>query len=293
MFNNEFGSIEGKWSKKKYLIIDKLGEGAIGQIYLVQDEMSNLLALKIGTEIVSLTKEYNFLKKFCDKNYFPHVYDLDDAVSKENIYHYFTMEYINGYTLKNAIVKQNLSFYSKCKILCVITDIIKKINEAGYIYTDMKLENIMIDKKNMIIKLIDMGSIVKINTTVKEYTPMYDRLSWEKGNRVADITYQLFAVAILFITMVLGKSLNPDKDKLDRIMLALKKDKVPRNIIKIILMCIDGKVNNHNELYSEFIRVKNKAKKEYRGFDTVLNIMIFVLSIILIAIIRGIIGIEL
>jgi len=280
---NKYDEIKGMWTGKSYIMLKRLGAGGVGEIYLVKDKEERRLALKISDDMISITKEFNFLCKLKDKNFIPKAFDLDDFTNQGKIYHYFTMEYIEGNNLKSVIRNSQLSFKTKLDIISIIIDIIRQINEVGYIYTDLKHENIMIDEKNKLIKLIDLGSLVENGKTVKEYTPMYDRLCWERGKRIADLSYQTFVIAILFISMLLNRSLDPDKEKLEITIKSLKKRKVPTKVFEIITRCIEGKIKDCETLYNEIGCAAEQCKKHPDRLKAALNILISVLSLIITA----------
>lgn len=281
MYSNRYDKIIGKWTGKHYLLLKRLGSGGIGEIYLVQDQGGQLLALKLGTDIVSITKEYKFLNKFDGKLSFPKVYDLDDYLLQGRIYHFFTMEYIQGYTLKSALKKNSLSVHTKLKLIQIITNIMMQLNKEGYAYTDLKLENIMIDGKSQKIRLIDMGSLVELDGTVKEYTPMYDRLSWGRGKRIADKDYQIFVIAILLLSLLLNRPLDPSKEKLEQVVVGLKRKQIPKNISNLIIRCIEGRMKDCSMLYNEISCVSETKLFAYK-LQKLLDALIIILTLLLI-----------
>jgi serine/threonine-protein kinase len=276
MYSNKYDKIVGKWTGKAYTLIKKLGAGGVGEIYLVQDCYGDMLALKLSDDIISITKEYRFLCKFKDKGFVPKVYDLDDFSKQDKVYHYFTMEYIRGYNLKSVLKSSSMDIKTKLNLMCIVIQIVKQINEEGYIYTDLKHENIMVDGKNSLIRLIDLGSVVEVGNSVKEFTPMYDRLCWGKGSRIADQNYQTFAIAILLISLMLNKSLDPNKDKLESAISGLRKKKVPPKLFEVIMGCLNGQVLDCNNLYNQISCVAEKQKHPDR-LMIVLNLLIAIL----------------
>lgn len=285
MYSNKYDLITSKWSCKKYILQKKLGSGGIGEIFLAIDEKGELVALKCSKDIISITKEYNFLCQFKDKSFAPKVYILDDFMKDGEVYHYFSMEYIQGETLKSAVKKGKLSYKAKLNLISLIAKIIKQVNDKGYIYTDLKFENIMIDRKNEIIRLIDFGSLVKVGCTAKEYTPMYDRMCWKRGNRIADMSYQIFALAILMIAILLGRTIDPTKESLETIIKKLKQDKFPRKLYDIINKSLQGKIGSCDKLCHEieganFMTVLDKAQSNLtvnRLLDLIIVILILIL----------------
>ncbi len=281
MYSNKYDLIISRWSSKKYILEKRIGSGGIGEIFLARDEDGALIALKCSKDIISITKEYNFLCKFKDKNFVPKVYVLDDFMKDGEVYHYFSMEYIQGETLKNAIRRGNLSYKAKLNLICLIAKIIKQINDEGYIYTDLKFENIMIDRKNEMIRLIDFGSLVKVGYMAKEFTPMYDRMCWKKGSRIADMTYQTFGLSILMIAIFLGRSIDPNKENLDMILKKLRQDKFPRRLGDIINKSLQGKIGSCDKLYQEVEGVSLAVPKTNIEINTVLNAIIILLLLVL------------
>lgn len=280
MYSNRYDCITGRWCGRKYILLKKLGSGGIGEIYLVERDDGERLALKIGRDLISITKEYNYLKKFEGKIFLPEAYELDDLEKGDESYHFFTMEYIEGYTLKNALKSGSLPLKAKCRIICLIIRLLKQINDAGYAYTDLKYENIMLDRKNGLVRLIDLGSLVEIGQTVKEYTPMYDRMSWGAGSRTADAAYQVFAIAVLFASMLLGRGLDPDSEGLERVLQVLKKQKLPGRIHEIIMLSLYGKIESCDKLFYEIASITDTGVKN-AGLTGILNVIIIILTVLL------------
>lgn len=283
MYSNKYDKIAGKWTGKTYTLLKKLGAGGVGEIYLVQDCYGEVLALKLSDDIISITKEYKFLCRFKDKGFVPRVYDLDDFSKENKVYHYFTMEYIRGYNLKAALKSSSMDIKTKLNLMCIVIQIVKQINEEGYIYTDLKHENIMVDGKNSRIRLVDLGSIVEVGNSVKEFTPMYDRLCWGKGSRIADLRYQTFAIAILFISLMLNKSLDPSKDKLELAISGLKKKKVPPKLFDAITACVNGQLWDCDNLYTQ-ISCAAEVQKHPDRLKTVLNLLIAILALLILTV---------
>jgi len=282
MYSNKYDAIVGQWTGKRYILLKKLGTGGIGEIYLVQDAQGKVLALKLSTDIISITKEYNFLRRFQQKSFVPKVYDLDDYTRRDETYHFFTMEYIRGYNLKKAMMENTMDIKTKLNLMCIIIHIIKQLNEENYIYTDLKHENIMVDGQNKQIKLIDYGSLVQLGSTVKEFTPMYDRLCWGKGKRIADKNYQIFAIGVLFISLLLNRSLDPDKERLEFALGSLKKKKLPVSLFNTIARCLEGQIWDCDALYQEV----SCAREGYKSPDKLkaaLNLLIAILVFLLTA----------
>ena len=285
MYSNKYDRLKGRWSGKVYTLLKKLGAGGIGDIYLVTDEAGKSYAMKISQDLVSITKEYSNLSKFSGMCFAPKVFELDDCEKNNKLYHFFIMEFIEGYTLRDAITKEKLSFGSKLDIVTILAEVLKGINEQGFVYTDLKYENIMIDKRNGLIRLIDLGSITAIGDRVKEYTPMYDRFNWNAGSRTADLSYQVFAIIILLISMLLNKDINPEAEKLPKVLSRLKKCCFPQGLYDMINGCLDGSISDCGSLCD---RLGTICRFSFAGrrLTHALNAVIAFLSVLLAVLIR-------
>lgn len=277
----------GCWSRKSYTLLKKLGSGGVGEIYLVADNYGKPYAMKISRDLVSITKEYANLEKFSGACFAPKAYDLDDCEKDGTVYHFFIMEYIEGYTLRDVISKEKLSVRNKLDIVRIITGVLKDINDLGYVYTDLKYENIMLDRKNRLIRLVDLGSITPIGEGVKEYTPMYDRSNWNSGSRTADLSYQVFTIVILLISMLLGKDINPRKDELANVMCRLKKSSFPEGLYDMVKGCLDGSIADCGSL-SDRLGVICRSSCYGTRLTYVLNAVIAFLSLLLAVLIRAV-----
>ncbi|KUO67711.1 MAG: hypothetical protein APF77_24715 [Clostridia bacterium BRH_c25] len=285
MYSSKYESIRGRWSGKTYTVLRKLGAGGIGEIYLVTDDNGESFAMKTGRDLVSITKEYGSLVKLGPMCFTPKVYELDDYEKNNKVYHFFIMEYIEGYTLRDALSKEKLTFGNKLDIVRIVAKVLKEINDQGYVYTDLKYENIMVDKRNGIIRLIDLGSITPIGERVKEYTPMYDRSNWNAGSRTADLSYQVFAIIILLVSMLLNKDINPEKEQLERVVDRLRRCSFPKDLYDMVNGCLDGSIADCGSLYD---RLGTVCRCSFAGrrLTYVLNAVIAFLSMLLAVLIR-------
>jgi serine/threonine-protein kinase len=285
MYSNNYKTIRGRWSGKNYIIQKKLGAGGIGEIFMVKDDFGMPYAMKVSSDLISITKEYGYLERFSAMRFAPKAYELDDCEKDNRICHYFVMEYVDGDTLRAILAKEKLSFSSKLDIARIITDVLRGINERGYVYTDLKHENIMVDEKNGLIRVIDLGSITPIGARVKEYTPMYDRSCWKAGDRRADLSYQIFAVIILLISLLLGRDMDPERDKLEVVLGKLRKRCFPEGVYATVNGCMNGTIADCGSLCDSLgdICHCSFAGKRLTG---ALNALIAVLSVLLLVLIR-------
>ncbi len=250
--------IIGKWKKKQYQVLKKLGMGGTAEVFLVESKLDNkLYAMKISQDSLSLNREYQLLKKFTGIAFVVNVYEMDDFHEKGNVYHYLLLDYIQGEDLKSYTEKKKLKMLTILGIILILLRGLETFHETGYILGDLKLENIMFDQVKRQIKLIDLGGVVEKGGTVKEYTPAYDRAAWRCGMRKAEESYDLFTLTMVLVRLILGEQINPTRQKKEDIIEKIKKTNGNETLTSLIVDMIKSQKYNRkqfakkiNELYN-------------------------------------------
>lgn len=199
-------TITGKWHKKRYIIIKKLGNGAIGSVYLC-DANGNKVALKISDKSASITMEVNVLKslgKVQGESLGPYLLDVDDWVKPNGeIISFYVMEYIEGKRLPDFI-KQNGEEWIGVFMLQLLDDL-ERLHRSGWVFGDLKVDNLLITSSPARIRWIDVGGTTQLGRAIKEYTEFYDRGYWGFGTRKAEPSYDLFALVMVFLSIFYPK----------------------------------------------------------------------------------------
>lgn len=253
--------IIGKWNKNIYIVEGLVGVGGVGKVYKVYDiKNREYYALKISTDLHSITKESNMLDRFNDLDCIPKVIDIDDYEIMGETYYFIVLEYINGETLKEYIRKHRINIKKLLGIIIVVGEMISKFHKKGYVFGDLKPENIMIDKVNKKIKIIDLGGVVKTGSSLREFTPMYDRAKWNMGLRRADPGYDLFSICMLLTCAILENNKKMFNMNIYEIIHELKRKKVNKKLINLLA---NGLVQNETD-FSIFLK---KIKEIYKNCD--------------------------
>jgi len=194
--------IEGKWHAKRYIIRRKLGEGAIGTVYLCEAN-GRQYALKMSDEGSSMTVEVNVLKsldKVQGHTLGPYLLDVDDWTSPGGVnYSFYVMEYVQGESLTHFL-RANGTEWVGVFLLQLLGDL-GKLHKEGWIFGDLKLDNLLVAKSPARLRWVDVGGVTKIGRSIKEYTEFTDRGYWGLGTRKAEPSYDLFAVVMLFLNL--------------------------------------------------------------------------------------------
>ncbi|TCO71355.1 serine/threonine protein kinase [Marinisporobacter balticus] len=225
----------GKWNKNGYKIIHLLGMGGIGKVFKVQDIKTNqICALKISKEMQSITKEYEMLNKFDYIGLVPKVYEIDDFYYRNDRLYYIAMECIEGKNLKEYIMKKPVNIKATIGLTMIIGKAFRILHKNGFIFGDLKLENLMIDQKNNVIKIIDLGGVTAIGSSIKEFTPLYDRASWNMGLRRGDEKYDLFSLSMLITTLLLQEQCSPQEMTVDKLIKKMKDMHIFSKLVELI-----------------------------------------------------------
>lgn len=268
--------IKGKWTNKLFQIKKVIGKGGIGTVYKVKDENDKLYALKVSSNISSITKEFNLLKKLSDITFIPKVFNLDD-VDGDKLY-FFTMEYIDGVPLKKYM-KKNISISNTIGIVYILLETIDEIYKRGFTYWDFKLENILIDKKIKKLRLVDFGGVVEKGKTIKEYTPTYNSYCW--GLReFSEEDSIVFSLSMIFVSMIYGKEYNPLTNKIEDIIYNIKHCKIEKKLKGLIIRGLKGKYSSLEEYKKNLLSIIQSDNFNDKHIDTVWIDYFFIISIL-------------
>src|SRR5699024_10065077 len=161
------------------------------------------VALKISEQNTSMTIEVNVLKslgKVQGSRLGPSLLDVDDWISLSNhIYTFYVMEYLQGEKVHD-FVQRNGSEWIGVFLLQLLEDL-QKLHQAGWVFGDLKTDNLLIVSSPTRIRWVDVGGTTQIGRAIKEYTEFYERGYWGLGSRRAEPSYDLFALVMVFLTI--------------------------------------------------------------------------------------------
>jgi len=144
-----------------YRLLGKLGSGAMATVYKARQlNLDRVVAIKV------LPRKFSQNPQFIERFYaegraaaqlnHPHIVQAFD-VGKAGEYHFFVMEYVDGRTVHDDIVKHKR--YDEAEAIDIATQVARALghaHERGIIHRDVKPKNIMITKEG-VVKLADMG----------------------------------------------------------------------------------------------------------------------------------------
>jgi predicted ATPase/tRNA A-37 threonylcarbamoyl transferase component Bud32 len=152
--------VEKGKSLGNYEIIEQIGKGGMGEIFLARDKkLDRQVAVKILNE--KFARHESNLSRFVREaktasalNH-PNILVIHDVGQSDRI-HYIVSEYIKGSTLRQLLNERILNLAEALEIAVQIAAALAAAHEANLIHRDIKPENIMI-RPDGLLKVLDFG----------------------------------------------------------------------------------------------------------------------------------------
>jgi serine/threonine protein kinase/Tol biopolymer transport system component len=146
---------------KHYQIVDLIGEGGMGEVYLATDTiLGRRVALKVLPAFVS--KDPDRLRRFtqearaASRLSHPNVCMVHEIGETDDGRPFIAMEYVQGLTLRQRLRDHTMKLGDVLDIAIQIAEGLIAAHEAGIVHRDIKPENIMIRPEGYV-KILDFG----------------------------------------------------------------------------------------------------------------------------------------
>jgi serine/threonine protein kinase len=200
-----------------FQILGKLGAGAMATVFKARQlSLDRIVAVKVLPKRLSENQE--FVERFhkegkaaakLNHNNIVQAIDVGEAGG----YHYFVMEYVDGFTVYDELAKGKL--YDEEEALRIIIQIGRALEHAhqrGFIHRDVKPKNIMLTRER-VAKLADMGlarEASDVDAAMAEAgraygTPYYISPEQIRGEVDIDPRADLYSLGATFYHMVTGR----------------------------------------------------------------------------------------
>jgi len=265
----------------QYEIIQKLGEGGMGMVYLAKDTMiDRLVAIKqlhrkTGSEEESLGERFQAEALALAKLNHPNITHLYSFIPKEDTY-WMIMEYVEGKTLEDWLfVHKKITHQLGASIAVQILDGLYHAHRKGIIHRDIKPANVMINEEGAV-KIMDFGIARMRNAqritshgksvgTLEYMAP--EQIKGQEGDERTDV----YAVGNILYEMLCGTTpFHSDtdyrlmKDKLEKQPESIIRENpsVPDSLEKIVFIALQ---RNPNKRYQTAREMKNAIEKSLAG----------------------------
>src|SRR5215813_1186624 len=145
-----------------YRIISKLGAGGMGEVYLAQDtsELERTIAIKllpseVATDPKRMQRFIQEAKTVSALNH-PNVLTIYEF-GQEGPTRFIAMEYVEGMTLRQQLNSGRLNLHEVLEIAMQVAAALNAAHEAHVIHRDIKPDNIMVRRRDGIVKILDFG----------------------------------------------------------------------------------------------------------------------------------------
>lgn len=200
-----------------FQLMRKVGSGAMASVYMAkQISLDRIVAIKVLPKRMS--EDTEFVARFHKEGRAAAKLNHNNIVQAIDVgeyggYHYFVMEYVDGYTVYDELAK--LKRYGEKRALEIIIQIagaLQHAHEKGFIHRDVKPKNIMITKTG-IAKLADMGLAREASDAQaaaeekgRAYgTPYYISPEQVRGDPNVDFRADIYSLGATFYHMVTGR----------------------------------------------------------------------------------------
>lgn len=161
--------LQGRWRRfvinHKYKVLDLLGQGGMGAVYLCEHTMMRrLVALKVLPE--EKLQQPGALERFqrearavatLDHPNIVHAYDMD---RDDNNMHFMVMEYVDGHSFEILITKHykgvGMDPIRAAHYISQAALGLQHAHECNWVHRDIKPANLLLDRSG-VIKLLDLG----------------------------------------------------------------------------------------------------------------------------------------
>jgi len=255
----------------KYLIIQSLGSGGFGSVFLAKDTWLNIqVAIKVphkqSMEFFKLLKESR-LQAALDH---PNIVRMISA-EKENKVFFMVMEYIKGETLEKMLDREKvLDCKTSIEYVMQIARAVSHAHANKIIHRDLRPSNIIISNDG-ILKITDFGTSAWLNNmpyaSTRIGSPPY--MAPEQFLGKATFKSDIYSIGCIFYELIVGRPPIFDPDPFKILEKAkngkitpprLKNNKIPKDIDKIIMKCLSPKIEERYQKASEIVNELTKFK---------------------------------
>ena len=143
-----------------YAIIQRLGSGGMGDIYLAEDtRLGRKVALKAlpshFTKDLERVRRFQLEAKAASALSHPNIITIYEIGELDHL-HYIAFEFIDGQTLRQRITTSPLTIAESLQIANSVAAALLAAHEAGIVHRDIKPENVML-RADGVVKVLDFG----------------------------------------------------------------------------------------------------------------------------------------
>lgn len=161
-----------------YRIIRKLGAGGMGEVYLAEDtRLDRTVALKILPADVAFDKprmqRFKQEAKLASSLNQPNILTIFEFGDTDSL-HFIASEYVDGFTLREYLRDKQLKLPEIIDISTQVVAALDAAHEARIVHRDVKPENIMVRRRDLVVKVLDFGLAKLTDKTFSHASGRFD-----------------------------------------------------------------------------------------------------------------------
>ena len=261
----------------RYRYIKKIGKGAFGSVFLVEDTMINeeIILKFLNTQFVtdeSIIKRFIYELRFARKITHPNVIRIYDMVSFGKA-HAISMEYFRSHTLSAEVKDKKPMDVDRAKIITFdVCSGMESAHAANVVHRDLKPNNILIDE-NSLVKIVDFGVAAATQSTDTKLTktgllvgtPTYMAPEQVLGKEVDERT-DIYSLGVIMYEMLTGRPPYSGKDSMSIMYqhvqgkagnISEKNQEVPDALSDLVAKCMSVKSDHR---YQSMAELKNAVQ---------------------------------
>ena len=224
-----------------YLILDQLGTGGMGQVYLAEHSaMRRLVGLKVlplwADDAVARERFLREARAAATLDH-PNIVRVFDLCQEGKLL-YLVMEYVDGISLQALVAKYGpLDVNAACHYARQVAFGLQHANELGFVHRDIKPANLLLDRVG-VVKILDLGLVRSEADADAGLTKQLDNRSiLGTADYVApeqavdssnvDIRADIYSLGATLYYMLAGRPLFPDGRTAQKLVWQQIKDPVP------------------------------------------------------------------
>jgi serine/threonine protein kinase len=245
----------------KYEIIDKLGTGGMGAVFLAEradGAFSQRVALKLikrGMDSDAVLRRFLNERQILAALKHPNIAHLIDGGTTDDNLPFFVMEHVEGETISAYAEKENLDLEVRLKLFCQVCAAVSFAHSNLVIHRDLKPSNILVTKDGSV-KLLDFG-IAKLlrndangETATRNFvfTPEYASPEQVKGEKLTTAT-DVYSLGIILYELLTGnRPYQTESKNISEIILAVcETEPTPPSAALNVESKKDKKTTNQNK----------------------------------------------
>jgi len=206
-----------------YRILEQLGEGGMGMVYLAQQEQPfrrrvALKIIKLGMDTREVIARFESERQALALMNHPHIARVFDAGTTEQGRPYFVMEHVAGIPITKYCDQHRLSIQERLQLFTQVCQAIHHAHQKGIIHRDIKASNVLVavEEGKPVPKVIDFGVAKATNQRLTDKT-LYTQLGTsigtpeymspeqaESSGLDVDKTTDIYSLGILLYELLVG-----------------------------------------------------------------------------------------